>query len=146
MGDLLMSLLGLLSGYRKNLPLNRNEKTLYACIDGGLYLGPHLIAEKNNPQLGIATYRAVSLSGTDKLIVARLNSQSSVDFTQIDDGTMVVVINPDGLYASSVARIEDESNADNISFPEGVSVYMDGKATGFTAVAYSGVLYPLPSE
>lgn len=141
------SLIGFLSGYRKNLPSNRNEKTLYACIDGGLYLGPHLIAEKNNPQLGIATYRAVRLSGTDKLIVAQLNSQGSVDLTQIANGTMIVVINPEGLYASpGITRIEDESNADSLNFPAGVSVYMDGRATGFTAVAYEGVLYPLPSN
>ena len=110
-----MSLLGFLAGHRKNLPSNRNEKTLYACIDGGLYLGPHLIAERNNHQLGIATYRAVRLSETDKLIVAQLNSQGSVDLTRIANGTMIVVINPEGLYASpGVTRIEDESNLDSI--------------------------------
>lgn len=143
-----MGLIDVRIGNRGTLPAatQRAEDTAYFCTDGGLYVGEHLIAELNAYQLPIITYRAVRLNGTDKLIVAGLNSQGSVDLTQIADGTMVVVINPDGLYASSVARIEDESNADNISFPEGVSVYMDGKATGFTAVAYNGVLYPLPAS
>ena len=144
-----MGLIDVRIGSSGTLPAatQRAEDTAYFCTDGGLYVGEHLIAERNAYQLPIVTYRAVNLSGTDKLIVAQLNSQGSVDLTQIADGTMVVVINPDGVYASpGITRIEDASNADNICFPEGVSVYMDGKATGFTAVAYNGVLYPLPAS
>lgn len=124
----------------------RDSRTLYICKDGGIYLGNDLVADVN-AYLPIVTYRAVRLSGSDKLIVAQLKAQGSFYLTDIDDGAMIVVINPDSVYASpGVTRIEDESNLDSISFPEGVSVYMDGKATGFTAVAYNGVLYPLPSN
>lgn len=136
-----MGLIDIRIGSRSELPATpqRAEDTAYFCTDGGLYVGPHLIAERNRYQLPIAIYKVDSYNSTyGKLVIDDIQFQSDWSLASMGDGAILMIINPDGVPCGNVEKLENKNGLDTLSFV--IPVYFEN---AMTCVVYSEKVYPV---